>query len=106
MKANDIFELAERIAKLKTPEKPVPNQGRRRRPRNFKHFQNMNDATVAELLQLKWNELDALTKVVEDRQKAGKKEDKPKMNVFQTAVLLMAGYPIIAAIGFLFWWLK
>lgn len=109
MNANEIFSLSERIAKLMADaekSKQAPPQGRSRRPRNFKHLQNLKDADISELLQRKWRELDELTKVVEDRHKATKKEDKkqPAWSVFSTAVVLLAGYPIIFLLGgFIFW---
>lgn len=105
MKADQIFELAERIAKLQQTKEPPP-KGRSRRPRSFKHLQHMSDANVAELLQRKWNELDALTKVVEDRQKATKKEEKKDDKKWKTEhvmAALVAGYPIIALIVYLLW---
>ena len=110
MNPNQIFELAERIAKLqadasKKPEKQMP---RRRAPRNFKHLNRLSDDNVAELLQRKWNELDALARVVEDRGKATKKEEKKEEKKFpltlpQVAALLVIQYPIIGAL-LLWWW--
>lgn len=105
MKAQEIFDLAERIAKLQVKEAP-PQKGRRRNPRNFKHLQNMSDANVAELLQRKWNELDALAKVVEDRAKATKKEEKKEEKKIKTEHMMaafVASYPIIALIVWLLW---
>lgn len=107
MKANEIFDLAERIAKLQQTKEQPQQRRRARAPRNFKHLQRMDDASIAELLQRKWNELDQLTKVVEDRQKATKKDEKKeekkhKLELTHVMAVLVAGYPIIGLLMWLF----
>lgn len=107
MNVDQIFELAERIAKLNKSQPEANRPPRRQRaPRNYKHLNNLSDANVSELLQRKWNELDQLTQVVEDRQKAKKKEDKkePKVSTVSVAIMLLSGYPIIFVLGAIFWW--
>ena len=105
MKAEDIIKLADKLSELK---KPNPTQdGKPRRQRTPRHMKHMDDHSVVARLQRALNEADLLQQVLEDRGKAKKKEDKKeKPSVFMTAVILMSGYPIIGAIGFLFWWLK
>lgn len=105
MKAEEIIKLAQEFAKLNSRPTADGKPRRQRAPRYMKH---MRDEDLVARLQKTMTDFDTLTQVIEDRQKAKKKEDKKpeKMSVFQVAVLLMAGYPIIAALGVLFWWMK
>lgn len=97
MKANEIFELAEKIAALKKPEaKPMRN---RRPPR---HIQKMSNEGITALLLKKLEEAEALKQFLDNREKANKKEDKKKEWDFtQTAMALVISYPIIGLILFL-----
>lgn len=112
MNPNQIFELAERIAKLQSDaskndkEKQMP---RRRAPRNAKHLNNLSDQNLAELVQRHWRTADEIAKILEDRQKATKKEEKKEDKKFpltlpQVAALLVIQYPIIGAL--LLWYFR
>lgn len=110
MNGNEVFSLAERIAKLMSDAEKnkaqAPRPGRSRRPRNFKHLHKMSSANLAEMLQNDWRKWDEITKVIEDRNKATKKEDKKddkKLKTEHWMAMLVAGYPIIALVVWLLW---
>jgi len=93
MKASDIFDLATKIAELKSIKEAQPMR-RRRPPR---HIQRMPDVDITVLLHKKLEEAETLKRILDDREKANKKEDKKKdgLSTIEIMMLLIASYPII-----------
>lgn len=100
MKANEVFKLAEMMATFKmTKEDKSMRKSRRGPPR---HTKRLGDEDIIALLHKKLEEADTLKKILDDREKAGKKaDDKKKLSVEQLAMLLVASYPIIGLMMFL-----
>lgn len=96
MKAREIIELAERLNTFRPKEAKMP---RRRGPPPQKYFDRMHDADVIALLHKRLEEADTLKKLLDDREKAHKKEDKKKefMTIAEICMVLVASYPIIGA---------
>ena len=94
MKAKEIIELAERLNTFRPKEAKMP---RRRGPP--KYFDRMRDEDVVALLHKRLEEADTLKKLLDDREKANKKEDKKKefMTIAEICMVLVASYPIIGA---------
>jgi hypothetical protein len=101
-----IFNVAERIAELKKKaDRPDQKPRRARAPRNFKHLDKFPNDDIVGRLQHHLNQADMLHKVLEDRGKATKKEDKKddkkKLSLEQIVIMLVGSYPII---GLLLWY--
>lgn len=93
MKAHEVFKLAEMLSAFqKKEDKPMRS---RRGPSH--RFNKMSDESITTILQRKLEEADTLKKMLEDREKANKKEDKKKegLSTEQIAMFLVASYPII-----------
>lgn len=103
-----LFTVAEKIAELKAKASENNNKPRRARaPRNFKHLNRLSNDNIVEMLQRHLNEADLLNKVLEDRQKATKKDEKKeekkhKLELTHVMAVLVAGYPIIGLLMWLF----
>lgn len=101
MKANEVFKLAEMMATFQMTKKEDKSMRKSRRgpPR---HMKRLVDEDIIALLHKKLEEADTLKKILDDREKAGKKaDDKKKLSVEQLAMLLVASYPIIGLAMFL-----
>lgn len=97
MKATEVYKLAEMIATFKTKKEDKPMRSRRGPPR---HLNRMNDESITTLLQRKLEEADTLRKMLEDREKANKKDDKKDdkkstISTEQLAIFLVLTYPIV-----------
>ena len=94
MKAHEVFKLAEMLAAFQTKKEDKPMRNRRGPP---KFSPRMRDDDVVALLHKKLEEADTLKKMLDDREKANKKDDKKKdgMSTEQIAIFLMMTYPII-----------
>lgn len=95
MKAREIIELAERLNTFRPKEAKMP----RRRGPPYKHTP---DFDIAALLHKKLEEAEILKKILDDREKANKKEEKKEekkgLSVPELAMILVATYPIIGAV--------
>lgn len=98
MKATEIMKLMEMLKTF--PPKEDKMRSRRRPP----PYRYENDFDIAALLHKKLEEADTLKKLLEDREKAHKKEDKKddkkSLSTEQLAIFLVMSYPII---GLLIW---
>lgn len=103
MKATEILKLAEMIASKKEDK---PMRQRNRRPPRMNFTERMNDLDVANLLQKRLAEADALKKILDDRQKANEKKEEKKKNeitLYHVAMGLVATYPIIGLVLWVLW---
>lgn len=103
-----IFTMAEKIAELKAKADRVDQKPRRvRAPRNYKHLNRLPNESLAQMMHRHLDEADQLNKIIEDRVKAGKKEDKKDdkkgLSKEQWIAVLVAPYPIIGML--LLWWM-
>jgi hypothetical protein len=99
MKADEVFKLAERIAAFQNKPEDKNMKRPRRAPR---HLMRMNDYDIVAELHKALERADTLKKILDDREKANKKEEKKKEWDFtQTAMALVISYPIIGLIVYL-----
>jgi hypothetical protein len=94
MKAHEIFELADKIAALKKTEDKPMNRSRRRASR----FAKTPDEDIVTQLHKALERADTLKKVLDDREKANKKEKDKGPTAQSIATFLMMTYPIIALV--------
>lgn len=95
MKATEIVKLMEM---MKTFPQKEQKERPMRRPRYTKH---LHDEDITSLLHRKLAEADMLKKLLDDREKANKKEekkDKKGLSLEQFAILLVLTYPLIGMI--------
>jgi hypothetical protein len=94
MKATDFMQIFELGKAFKTPKAMKRNRRIRDRDLNF------DDFDIASLLHRKLQEADTLQKLLSDREKAHKKEDKKdekqKLSLHHVAFLFALSFPIIA----------
>lgn len=90
-------EFMELVELTKTFPRKEDKMPRRRGPP--KYLEHMRDTDVIALLHKRLEEADTLKKLLDDREKAHKKEDKKKefMTIAEICMVLVASYPIIGA---------
>ena len=94
MKAREIIELADLIASRKK-EAPPMNRSRRRATHRFT---KTNDEDIVQQLHKALERADTLKKVLDDREKANKKEKDKGPTAQSIATFLMMTYPIIGLV--------
>lgn len=90
MKATDFVQIFELGKAFKEPKGP-----KKRSKRNY----DFDDVDLTVLLHKRLQQAEALEKMLKDREKAHKKEDKkdePKLSVPMLAAIFLASFPIIA----------
>lgn len=98
MKANEFLQIFELGKTFRDIDKPKRKKYRRERLLDF------SDIDVALLLQKKLQEAETLKKLLDDREKANKKEDKKKddININRLTQLMVLTAPITGPIYWLY----